>query len=233
MNTNTIQAALADSFADFKLSKGEKYAFRELLQDVKDDGDLLRFARNHAFDLVKRELRRAPIRHYDAVKWLEQIVKTIDALDIGRPTAEPSAHFGPGDDCADRIIGLLRGARAGIDICVFTISDDRISREIAQAHHRGIDVRIITDNDKSADRGSDIDYFIEQGIAVRMDATPNHMHHKFAVFDGRALVNGSFNWTRSASRYNDENITVLYESTVVQAFMQVFEGLWERFGAAD
>ena len=26
-----------------------------------------------------------------------------------------------------------------------------------------------------------------------------HMHHKFAIFDGERLINGSYNWTRGAA----------------------------------
>jgi phosphatidylserine/phosphatidylglycerophosphate/cardiolipin synthase-like enzyme len=52
------------------------------------------------------------------------------------------------------------------------------------------------------------------------------MHHKFALFDKECLINGSFNWTRSASTKNEENITLLYDNNLVSAFNGTFESLW-------
>ncbi len=59
-----------------------------------------------------------------------------------------------------------------------------------------------------------------------MDTSPSFMHHKFAIFDDRRLVNGSFNWTRSASKYNSENIVVSYEKGLIIQFRNMFEKLW-------
>lgn len=42
------------------------------------------------------------------------------------------------------------------------------------------------------------------------------MHHKFAVIDGRLLVNGSFNWTRQAVLYNQENCVVTDNAQLVR-----------------
>lgn len=90
-------------------------------------------------------------------------------------------------------------------------------------------MRLITDNDKAHDQGSDIFKLIDQGIIVRMDNTENHMHHKFAIVDKTILVNGSFNWTRSATVYNQENILVTNEPKLVAAYLGEFEGLWSEF----
>ncbi|MCE3254496.1 MAG: hypothetical protein K0Q67_3516, partial [Cellvibrio sp.] len=79
------------------------------------------------------------------------------------------------------------------------------------------------------DLGSDIARLVGQGIDVRMDNTENHMHHKFAIVDKSILVNGSFNWTRSATDYNQENILVTNEPKLVAAYSGEFESLWNAF----
>jgi cardiolipin hydrolase len=109
-----------------------------------------------------------------------------------------------------------------------SFSDNHLSVSIILAHQRKVNVRILTDNDKANDRGSDVYALKQQGIPVCMDSSPNHMHHKFALVD-QSLVNGSFNWTRSASDYNQENIVISDHTGVVQSFDKAFEGLWSRF----
>ena len=62
-----------------------------------------------------------------------------------------------------------------------------------------------------------------------MDNSPSHMHHKFAVIDGRLLLNGSFNWTRSAVLENRENVVVTDNPALVAAFNREFERLSKEF----
>ncbi len=83
-----------------------------------------------------------------------------------------------------------------LKISVFTISDDKITEAILQAHRRKVTISIITDNDKTLDIG----LFSKNGIQVKMDMTSNHMHHKFMIADGRTVITGSYNWTNSAAR---------------------------------
>ncbi|MFV0547617.1 MAG: phospholipase D-like domain-containing protein, partial [Limnobaculum xujianqingii] len=77
--------------------------------------------------------------------------------------------------------------------------------------------------------GSDIEYLQRKGISIVMDNSPYHMHHKFAVFDDRYLLNGSFNWTKSASQYNYENILITDSPTPLAFYQQEFTRLWQRF----
>jgi cardiolipin hydrolase len=55
------------------------------------------------------------------------------------------------------------------------------------------------------------------------------MHHKFALFDQRVLLTGSYNWTRAAARDNQENIVITGDPVLVDAFTNTFEDLWRRF----
>ena len=51
------------------------------------------------------------------------------------------------------------------------------------------------------------------------------MHHKFAIFDGKLLVTGSYNWTDSAERVNHENVLFVDDPAVIQRYQAHFERL--------
>jgi mitochondrial cardiolipin hydrolase len=237
MNSIT-QQALADiieqieaSLTDLRLSDDERRSLIQALRQASPPEEGLRQLRNRAFELVRERLFSvAPPDHLALVKWLEGVVR---ALDTGRqPTGvvQSRAHFSPGEDCLHAILGQLRAVRREADLCVFTISDDRITDAILAAHQRGVAVRIITDNDKASDMGSDVALLERSGISVRVDRTPAHMHHKFALFDSTWLINGSYNWTRSACEHNEENLIVTNEPLLVARFLAKFHDLWGALG---
>ncbi|MCA9059029.1 MAG: DUF1669 domain-containing protein, partial [Planctomycetaceae bacterium] len=89
------------------------------------------------------------------------------------------------------------------------------------------------DNDKAFDPGSDLTRLRKAEIPVRTDETEYHMHHKFAVFDGRIAVSGSYNWTRSAADNNQENIVVTSQDAIVKRFTRQFTELWEQFAGSQ
>lgn len=137
-------------------------------------------------------------------------------------------YFSPGDECLNHILELINGCEKSLDICVFTISDDRIRDAIINAYLENIAIRIISDNDKLNDVGSDIKALSKRGIPVRIDTTPYHMHHKFMIVDGKTILTGSYNWTRSAARFNHENVISLVDIAVTASFQQHFDSLWEK-----
>ncbi len=227
MDFAALDRSLRETALDFALDAGEKQQLRELGQQL--DAGRIRFLRNRAFDIVREAMLAKPGETLDALRWLEQVVKTLDVANE-TATVVSSAYFSPGDTCLRRLSDLMRGCRGTLDICVFTIADDRLTDAILDCHARGIRVRVLSDNDKQYDSGSDIERLRTHGIEVRLDDSPAHMHHKFAVFDGRVLANGSFNWTRSATRDNDENLVVSDDANLVRVFGLQFEKLWQQFG---
>ena len=228
MDFTRLDQQLRDSLVDLKLSNEERDELRQLGSDLGPDQ--VRYLRNRAFDLVRDLTLNDAANALPALKWLEQVIKTLDAASAPPRPAVASAHFSPGEDCLRKIRELCRQARETVDICVYTISDDRLSEEIVACHRRGVTVRVISDNEKQFDEGSDIQHLIAQGVPLRIDDSPYHMHHKFALFDGRVLANGSFNWTRSATRDNDENLVVSDDANLVRVFGLQFGKLWQQFG---
>ncbi len=142
-------------------------------------------------------------------------------------------YFSPGVECLKAILDNLERARKQVDLCIFTISDDRITFKIKKLHEKGLRVRIITDNDKLNDKGSDIEELAKAGIPLRVDRTRAHMHHKFAVIDKKRILTGSYNWTRSAEKYNHENVLLSDQSKAVKAYQTEFDKLWEQMEDFD
>ncbi len=227
MDFDTLDRVLLDSVDDRRLDTGEKHELRAIGAEL--DRERVRYLRNRAFSITRELMGRQPDDAPELLRWLEQVVRTLDVA-AATPALESSACFTPGDSCLRKLRELCGNARQRIDICVYTISDDRLRDAILEAHRRGVQVRVISDNDKFHDTGNDVGWLREQGVPVRLDDTAHHMHHKFAMFDGRVLANGSFNWTRSASAYNQENLTVTDDAHLVRCFSGQFEALWSRYG---
>ena len=226
INVEDILALLAGGIADGQLSEQEKRELAATLEAATLRDEDLRRLRNYSFDLVRERL--ADPLQLALLKWLEGVVRSIDAQRLPSTQITQEASFSPGNDCLQTIQRCLRHARQRIDICVFTLSDDRITEEVLAAHRRGVAVRIVTDNDKEYDAGSDISRLRDAGIPVVVDRTEAHMHHKFAIFDGERLLSGSYNWTRSAGQYNEENVVLSNDRQLVGTFSAQFEKLWRQ-----
>lgn len=224
MNLTPLQQAYRDSLEDSLFSRKEKRGMiRTLEAQHVDPHDLARL-RSYIFDLARERI--SPHNIPALLDWLEIANKTL--LVKTTPETQSEVYFSPQDDCAPEIIRHLESAQSRLRICVFTISDNRISEALAQRARDGIRVRIVTDNDKVYDYGSDIQRLAKVGrIDVRVDRTEHHMHHKFAVIDDARVITGSYNWTRSADEYNHENVLMTAEPAVVDAYSKEFERLWD------
>ena len=227
MDVREIDEIFRQTLDDLKFSRAERRALNQVIEDIAPDNHESAILRSRAFALARESLDSA---HSKAVvEWLEGLMKLlVTPLDIKR-VGSSEARFSPGDECVDRILGLLNHVRKQVDICVFTITDNRIADAIMDAHRRNVRIRIVTDDRKSLDRGSDIEDFVKAGIPVGLDKSDRHMHHKFAVFDRKTLVTSSYNWTRTAATQNEENIVVTDDKDLVKAFMQEFDGLWLKY----
>ncbi|MFC4995138.1 phospholipase D-like domain-containing protein [Rubritalea tangerina] len=224
-NVQYLEQVLADSLEDFSISRSERKELKDLLATIQGNVAEQAKVRQLAFRLCTKSI--GEIGELAAMDWLQSVIKLLYSKEA---EIKASAFFSPGDDCLHRIKRFIREAQHSLDICVFTITDNRIVEEIIASHKRGVAIRIISDNDKSEDLGSDFDYLIDQGVNCRCDNTEAHMHHKFAISDSNKLLNGSYNWTRSAAAENNENVTVTNHKQLVRQFQQEFLRLWEHMG---
>jgi phosphatidylserine/phosphatidylglycerophosphate/cardiolipin synthase-like enzyme len=224
MSPTEFDAMLASTLADKRLSRSEKKALQEVFEESAGKPEQLAVLRSRVFEAARQHAGDAAAR--ELVEWCEEMTKLL-VPQTGNTRAVAEACFSPGTACVNKINSLIAAAQQAMDVCVFTITDDRIAEAILKAHARKVKVRVLSDNEKSEDLGSDIPRFSKAGIPVVVDRTPSHMHHKFAVFDKRLLLTGSYNWTRSAADENEENLIVTNDLKLVGAFSATFERLWK------
>ena len=223
-----IEAVISDDF----ITSSEKKELKKLfLEEIESEHDA-NVIRSKVFDMA---MDRANSENYPAVLgWIEEMNKLIiSATKTTKEAIQESIYYSPGEDCLDAILARIKSSRHKIKVCVFTISDNRISEELINAHKRGVVVKVITDNDKMFDKGSDVEWLEEKGIKVKIDLTDKHMHHKFAVFDNKYALTGSYNWTRSAEKYNHENVLITNSEKTVKSFSKAFDKLWEEMETLD
>lgn len=211
---------------DRKLSGPEREALSGRLSSLS--AQQIAAFRSRVFALARAEMTNPQAAEW--VGWLEDMVKLLHPIASSGTGPVHEALFTPVDDISARIVALLRSVRRELDVCVFTITDDRIADALIATHRRGVAVRVLTDNDKAFDLGADIARLEAEGLPIRIDRTPAHMHHKFAVFDRAILLNGSYNWTRSAQFANCENVVVTSERRLVEPFLAYFEKRWHQLG---
>ncbi|NXK45723.1 PLD6 hydrolase, partial [Chauna torquata] len=136
----------------------------------------------------------------------------------------------PRGDCAfSRLLRRLLSARRSLELCLFAFSSPQLGRAVRLLHRRGVRVRVVTDAQYMALRGSQIGLLRHAGIQVRHDQENGFMHHKFAIVDKKMLITGSLNWTTQAIQNNRENILIVEDAEYVQPYLDEFERIWEEY----
>ena len=140
------------------------------------------------------------------------------------------AYFSPDGGIRDQLIRRINASKSTIDIAVYSFTSGDIAQALADAHKRGVIVRVIRDLGQTANKHDEDTFLKRNGIAVKvLPGRPPHgiMHHKFAVFDNNVVETGSFNWTLNAEKYSHENALFFDDPNLIGAFQKEFERLWE------
>ncbi len=163
---------------------------------------------------------------------LEQKTEEYDIEPAALPIAPVSEkswiriYFTPGTDCEDNIVAEIEKAKK-IDIAVYSITNRKIVDAILVAKKRGAVVRVITDRAMAGNKYSLDEELAVAGIPVVIHKKHKIMHNKYAIFDGKMVVTGSYNWTKNATQSNSENCLFFQQPN--KEYSVHFEKLWDLY----
>lgn len=140
-------------------------------------------------------------------------------------------YFSPDGGIRDQLIRRINASKSTIDIAVYSFTSGEIAEALADAHKRGVSVRVIRDLRQTTNKHDEDAFLKREGIAIKiLSGRPPHgvMHNKFAIFDGNVVETGSFNWTVNGEKYSHENALFFDDPKLIQAFQQEFDRLWHE-----
>jgi len=128
-----------------------------------------------------------------------------------------------------KMLGRLKSTERRLDLCLYLITCHEFSKAILYCLEKGVVVRLILEQSSEGISGCQVGKLREAGVFVRARKKQYLMHHKFALVDGKVLVNGSFNWSGQAVMANNENVVITNQENIVGKFVEEFERLWIQF----
>ncbi|MCG9131864.1 DUF1669 domain-containing protein [Candidatus Poribacteria bacterium] len=124
-----------------------------------------------------------------------------------------------------RLVARLADAAMQIDAALYRLDSAPIADALIEAHHRGVQVRVVTETDNVDE--AEIERLQEVGISVADDDDHDGlMHHKFIVIDERYVWTGSYNTTYNGAYRNNNNVIFIDSVPLAYNFTQEFRDLF-------
>ena len=139
-------------------------------------------------------------------------------------------HFCPEDRCGDAVVSAIEGAKKSISVAMYSFTNRDIAYALSDAVKKGLDVRVYLNSDQRGEKYSKAKFLEKKGAALKFHNHEGLMHNKFAVIDDSIVITGSFNWTASADKRNDENLLFINNKETAEAYKKKFDKLWDEGG---
>ncbi len=144
---------------------------------------------------------------------------------IGDTTVQ--VYFSPEDDPQPRIVDVLKSAQSSVYFLAFNMTDNDISNVLVRKQRDGILVRGVMEAEHSNSTGGDYDTLRAAGVDVLQDGNAYRMHHKVFVVDEATVITGSYNFTRSAAQFNDENLLIIRSPDIAARYLEEFSRVYQ------
>jgi phosphatidylserine/phosphatidylglycerophosphate/cardiolipin synthase-like enzyme len=157
----------------------------------------------------------------------------------GKPSATPypqvllgssgvEVYFSPQDGVAQHLLQRLAAAKKSIHFMTFSYTEDKISDAMIAKAKASLVVRGVFESQNAGGTGAAFNRLKQGGVDVLEDGNCYILHHKVIVIDERTVITGSYNFTGSAERDNDENLVIVDDPNLAHAYLDEFERVYAQ-----
>jgi phosphatidylserine/phosphatidylglycerophosphate/cardiolipin synthase-like enzyme len=143
-------------------------------------------------------------------------------------TARAAIYFSPEDGVAKHVLERLAAARRSIHFMTFSYTEDTISDAMIAKRRAGLVVRGVFESNNAGGSGADFGRLKAGGVDVLEDGNCYILHHKVIIIDERTVITGSYNFTSSAEKDNDENLVIVDDPNLARAYLDEFERVYAQ-----
>lgn len=129
----------------------------------------------------------------------------------------------------EEIIQSIRMAKHSIWICIAWFSDEMLYQELYNQHTNGVNIRILISNEDSNKKMIPKLKDEFETIVVNKWGYKefNRLHSKYCIIDNSIVLQGSFNWTPTASQ-NEEHLTVSVDRQLAEQYTENFKEIYRN-----
>ena len=147
----------------------------------------------------------------------------LEATELAAMPAAISSCLVPGCDAEAFIARAIDGAGHELRVQAYNFTEGPIADALMRAGARGVDVAVLLDKIAPCQRRSAADAIRNAGIPVAIDRQVRIAHNKVVIIDRNRVIEGSFNFSRSAMK-NAENTNLVVSPVRAEDYREQ----WER-----
>ncbi len=134
----------------------------------------------------------------------------------------------------DILIKEINAAQKSLDIAAYLITKEDMANAILDAKKRGIDVRVITDSEKSNSKTQKeiLDKFKQSGIPIKINTPTGLTHLNFIIIDNAEALGCSYNYLEDGANENDAS-TIMKKPDIVKEYSVGFNSMWNNTNDFD
>jgi phosphatidylserine/phosphatidylglycerophosphate/cardiolipin synthase-like enzyme len=147
------------------------------------------------------------------------------AISLGGALVEN--YFSPNGGVAGHILDVLRSARRSVRFMAFAFTRNDFAEVLIEKVGRGVTVQGVFER-RQLEAGADGAWntLRRAGLDVRRDGNPYNLHSKVFIVDEQIVVVGSYNFSRNAEEFNNENVLIIHDPEIAAAYTAEWQKVW-------
>ncbi|MCY4020073.1 MAG: phospholipase D-like domain-containing protein [Chloroflexi bacterium] len=149
-------------------------------------------------------------------------------ISMGEEAGEISIIFAPEADEIAALRASIGVAQSSIRFMSFVFSlDELASAMIEKMTDPDFVLRGVFEERNSRASWSQLPALYCAGAQVRQDGNRYILHHKIIIIDDDTVITGSFNFSKSATQNNDENIVIIRNPVIASLYLEEWRRVWD------